>query len=484
MSEEEKNESTEPLGAMLDAWEAQAPPADFAERVLARARDEDHGGASETAAAQEPAPAPVRRLRARRWGLAGGGVAALALAAAIALRVTGPPSEGQAVAQDRVEVTLGSRARAVLEKGAAVEWKGDDVVQSRGDVFYRVEPGARFRVHTPAGVVEVKGTCFAVKVRGGETEPEMWKRDLKAGTLGAGLTALAFVAVYEGKVAASSGAGRVELAAGESAGMGPEGVRKASSLADGEQAFEAKAEEARAADPVAHANENLVEQVREYKKRLEAIAEQKSALEAKLEATEQRLASQGDGAAPKAKSEFDLSPEDWAELAKKGSLAYRVPCDGSRDGWMPPPEKLQKLGLSPDDGPVIKEAYARNAKRVWAEIGPICTAALGGNKELAEKLGTATCQHLVYDVEAALDKEAAQEAMVQVAEIRAGLRPAPGPNEKAHPVLKMFLALTGANKAFEQDLAQSFGPEEAHRLAFSPDMCSSDNRWGGRARKK
>lgn len=80
----------------------------------------------------------------------------------------------------------------------------------------------------------------------------------------------------------------------------------------------------------------------------------------------------------------------------------------------------------------------------------------------------------------AADKEAASAANTQVAEIRAGLRPEPGPNEKVNPMVKMFLALTGANKAFEADLAKALGPEEAHRLAYSDELCAGAHSWGSR----
>lgn len=64
-------------------------------------------------------------------------------------------------------------------------------------------------------------------------------------------------------------------------------------------------------------------------------------------------------------------------------------------------------------------------------------------------------------------------------EIRAGLRTAPGPDEAVHPVEKMFLATTGAAKQLEDDLAQSFGPEEAHRLVFAPEICMGTSHFGG-----
>lgn len=455
----------------IEAWDAQAPPPDFAERVLTRVRAEERPA--------ESAPAARPRASARRWGVAGGAAAVLALAAAIALKVNGPPSHGEAIAKERIEVSIGDRARAVLEPGARVEWNGDDVVQARGDVFYRVEPGARFRVHTGAGDVEVKGTCFAVKVRGdaSDTRIDMQKRDVKSGAVGAALTALAFVAVYEGKVAVSHAGERADLAAGEGAELGKDGVKRTGELGEGQKSFEAKAaENAAGEEPLAKANENLVAQVAEYKTRLEAIASQKSELEDKLKKAEDKLAG-GDAAAPRGRSEWDLDKDDWQDLAKKGSVKYRMPCTG-KDGWTFSQEKLNKLGLAPSDGPVIRDAYQRSHDRVWAQIRPLCVKALG-NAEVVDKIGLASCPFLIYDVEKALDADAAKEAHTEAAEIRAGLRPEPPPNAPMNPVLKMFLVLTSANGAFEQDLAKAFGPDEAHRLAYSDDMCNWNSQWGG-----
>ena len=453
----------------LEAWEPQLPPSDFAERVLGQVRAE----------APPVAPQPVRRAHARagRWGIAAGITGALALAAALAFRFSSlADAHGEAIAKDRLEVSIGTRARAVLEPGAQLKWDGDDVVQAHGDVFYRVEPGARFRVHTPAGDVEVKGTCFAVKIRGeGEA---MEKRDVKSGVIGAALSALAFVAVYEGKVAVSHAGSRVDLGAGESAQAGSDGVHASGKLGDGEKAFDAKAASVASGDvPLATANDNLVAQVSEYRARLEAIAAQKSDLEQKLKKSEEKLASV-DGGPGRARAEYDLTQEDWAELAKNGQVKYRIPCLRT-DGWDFPAAKLNALGLAPQDAAVLKDAYQASYNRVWKEIRPLCAAALGASPEIIDKIGPDQCPHLIYDAALRADRESASEAHTQAAEIRAGLRPEPGPNDKVNPVTKMFLVLTGANKAFEADLAKSYGPEEARRLSQSEDMCNGNSRWGG-----
>ena len=464
----------------LEAWEPQLPPSDFAERVLAQVR----------ADANAKADAGAARRRARRWGNAAGVAGVLALAAALILRVSSvPDAHGEAIAKDRLEVSIGSRARAVLEPGAQVKWDGDDVVQDHGDVFYRVEPGARFRVHTPAGDVEVKGTCFAVKIRGeGQRDAQgadskkvegadMNMRDVKSGVIGAGLSAFAFVAVYEGKVAVSHASEHVDLGAGEGAQLGAGGVTKSGALGAGEKSFDAKAAANAAGDaPLAQANENLVAQVSEYRSRLEAIAAQKIELEQKLKKSEEKLASTADGAAPRTRNEYDLNQEDWAELAKKGEVKFRMPCLETSNVS---PSKLNELGLSPQDGPAIKDAFQQNQDRLWKELRPMCAAALGTTNDVVDKIGPDQCPHLIYDMAKKADPDGAAEAQTQAAEVRAGLRAEPGPNEKVNPVLRMFLLLTGANKAFEGELAKSFGPEEAHRLALSDDMCKSTHRWGG-----
>lgn len=500
-----KGDDHENEGAPLDvdfgAWDAVEPPAGFADRVMARlgedaARSAD-GGAQSKDAVRSGAPGDASsRQRVRRIGIATAVTTALALAAAFALRVQAPVDEGAVIAADRTEVAVGNRARAVLEPGSRVRWSGDEVIQARGDVFYRVEPGARFRVHTPAGDVEVKGTCFRVSVRANQTQGDatkdeeelamrfLQKRDLKVGAVGAAVGVMTFVGVYEGKVAVSRAAGRVEIGAGESATASGSGVQTTGAIADGQKAFEAKAATAGGDEPLSKANENLVAQIGDYRQRLEAIATQKAELETKLKATEQSLASTQDGAAPRTRHDFDLDADDWAELAKTGEVKYRLPCMKESSGWTPNADQLNKLALAPSDAPAIREAYKQSYERTWNQIKPMCQQALGATPDIIEKIGLDSCTHLIHDLAVKTDETAAGEASILVGQIRAGMRPEPGPTDKVHPVTRMFLAMTGANKAFEQDLAKSFGPEEAHRLAFADGMCVSSSRWGSSGNKK
>src|SRR5688572_17453869 len=206
----------------------------------------------------------------------------------------------------------------------------------------------------------------------------MQTRDVKAGAIGAALSALAFVAVYEGKVAVSHASERAELGAGESAQVGADGVKKSTALGDGQKEFDQKLSEG---EPLGAANENLVSQVSDYKKRLEAIASQKTELEKKLKASEERLAAaQADGAVPPSKPEFDLGTDEWKELAKDGTMKMQIPCVRP-GGWSPKAEQLQAIGLAPHDGPVLKNAYLHSNQRLWGVVRPLCATALGGNAE-------------------------------------------------------------------------------------------------------
>src|SRR5205085_2753683 len=107
-------------------------------------------------------------------------------------------------AEARQTVNLAARAAAVAEPGTELAWsvRGERVrvEQPRGSVFYRVEHGAPFQVVTPAGEVEVTGTCFRVALGSSTAE---------------GVTAL--VDVLEGSVKVRGDAGELPVRAGESA---------------------------------------------------------------------------------------------------------------------------------------------------------------------------------------------------------------------------------------------------------------------------
>lgn len=420
-------------------------------------------------------------------------------------------AQGDVVARDRTEVSVGSRARVVLEPNAHVAWQStEEVTQSEGSAFYRVEPGTTFKVHTPVGDVTVLGTCFRIKVRAGDASANanananakassnadanpngdaslgggtmMTKRDVKSGVVGAVSTAIAFVAVYEGKVAVSHAGQSVQLVAGEAADLGPGAPKKDEDGSAAERAFDDRAfeEDEAKGDPTLRANKNLVASVADYRARLERLDVQKRALEQELAETKDKLGLAAGDAGAFVKNE--VNEEEWKELAKNGTIKMRVPCNW-KGGWWPPPAKLNELGLSRDDGTTIQAASNRLYESSWAKIRPVCEKI--GGKDLAEKLGLDGCPSFVFNYMKGADKDNALEAMRRVSEMRAGLRPLLSVDDpQLGPVEKVMLVLTGEQQAFEADLAQSFGPDEAHRIVTSDSLCSWSSTWNGPGPRK
>jgi hypothetical protein len=295
---------------------------------------------------------------------------------------------------------------------------------------------------------------------------------------GAVASALVFVGVYEGRVRLSHARGpALELAAGERARSGPSGWQKVGGPGS------ARTE---AGGSSRAGNRELLGRIRELRRELLALEQEKADLERALAQAPAggrgapKPASAGGSSGPRA-SDFDLSPADWARLAEEGTVKYRVPCYVP-GGWKPDAARLERLGLSPDDGAALTEAYSRSNQRVWDRIAPLCSRAVG-SREVAEKLGNNTCIHSIVDVARQESAAATGEAWRAVGEIRAGQRPPPAEDAAVHPVLDAMLTLTGELSRFQADLAEQFGPEEARRLAFSDDLCASSSTFSGPGKK-
>jgi hypothetical protein len=199
----------------LDAWTTLTPPAGFADRVMAAGY------------AKSGAPR-------KRWPWLVAGAAALGAAAAVLVvmaRGGSQPASGELVAKERTTTALGERAVAVVEADAEIRWhiEGDgtsSIDQLAGDVFYRVDRGGPFVVHTPAGDVRVTGTCFRVEV------PMNKKHVFISGSVGAALAAAVVVTVYEGHVIAETKTAKTELAAGTRATLDADGHTTTAAVRD------------------------------------------------------------------------------------------------------------------------------------------------------------------------------------------------------------------------------------------------------------
>jgi hypothetical protein len=292
-----------------------------------------------------------------------------------------------------------------------------------------------------------------------------------AAVLGAALGALA-VGVFTRGGAASFPRG----AGGEAPANGSDGAR-ASGGANA-RGSESESENAgRSADePLLRANASLADSVREYKNKLAAIEAEEKALKTRLSDAEGKLAaSANDGRAPSlAERDFNLTPDEWKDLAKQGTVRARIPC-GRESSWDYSKGDLERLGLAPNEGGAIHDALGRSAASIWATLGPLCAQALGGSADMAQKLGPSTCQALVLDL--ARDKgENVEEETRAAAEARAGMRPPP--DAKTGSVSQLLYALSGASPALEQDLAKTLGPDAAHRVVYSEEGgCWSNSTW-------
>lgn len=166
--------------------------------------------------------------------------------------------------------------------------------------------------------------------------------------------------------------------------------------------------------------------------------------------------------------EYDLTREDWKKMAEDGVVKFRTPC--SETQWAPNDATLAELGLSPDDSAIVKEAYEHSAARQRQALLPLCATALGERMDIAQILTLDTCRSIIFSSPSARSENRQQSAR-NVASFMAG--DAPRPAENAPLTERAFLALVEESQHFEDELAESFGPEEAHRLTFSDRLCFS-----------
>jgi FecR protein len=401
---------------LREDWDVDEPSPDFAGRVVA-------------AAMREP-----RTRSIPRYATAVGVAVAIA---AVALLFVWPrsrrvPAQGDVTAVERIEVPIGDRGVAVLEPGARLRWQGDHVEQERGEVFYRVERGATFTVHTPSAEAQVLGTCFRISI---EQESEMKRRDVATGAVGAAMAAVVVVGVYEGKVRVSHAEQSVTVRAGESAVADGTGVRAANTVAV-----------AKTADP----NAGSPRTEEELCARLAEVGREKALLESELTAANDAVG----------KRAYDLTPEDWAKLAERGEFKYQYPCF-QKGGFRPSEAQLQNLGLPPQAAETIQQAYVNSNTRFAADMKPICKELMGIDADLSScipKLFQA-----IYS-----GPNGAKATFKQVAEIRAGKRPEA---DATTPEMKMLLVFSGGMAPFEAELAKVLGADEAHRIAYSDDLC-------------
>jgi len=183
---------------------------------------------------------------------------------------------------------------------------------------------------------------------------------------------------------------------------------------------------------------------------------------------ERRRGREGDGGARRNFGE--PSKDDWERMAQLGVVRARIPCVRDKP-WTPPQRTLDRLGLAPDDAKTLEEAYAKSNKRVADQVKPLCAQVLG-SADVAERVGTSACMDAIASSARRTAPDATKESLTRAAEVQAGKRGAPAAGAATPPIEALALALANETKAFESDLAQKLGPEEAKRLTWAPEMCA------------
>jgi hypothetical protein len=218
------------------------------------------------------------------------------------------------------------------------------------------------------------------------------------------------------------------------------------------------------------ANANLAEQVKETQRRLEQNEAEKKVLEHALKEAEAKLAAaEGDGATPR--NPFDLTQDDWKELAKQHEVKARYPCDLDPE-WHISPAQRDALGLSPQEAAEVERVFLDEEDRLASVMQPGC-AKVVGSAELARRLGNRVCESVLMN-----SKKDPNTDIQLVADIRAGNVPMPPP-EKIDPYVAMMLAQTESESRLQAALTPTFGPEEAHRIAFADELGSCSGTSGG-----
>ena len=456
-------------------WTTAEPSADFASSVAEVWRRERRSS---------PVVGP-RRLASARWAIAA------TLAAALLIVVWGPwrdaftPASGEQRFVERKSVSLSERAVAVGEAGAELHWQIDgagvgQVEQRTGTAFYRVNPGPRFEVSTPHGVVNVTGTCFQVEIKS-----MMNKSNATSAALGAVVAAAVTVTVYEGQVVLASDDAPVLLGPGEHATMGAGAVGPAQSKAHSQTNLAPPpAEDASAPELAAYARK----QSRAIE-RLQAIGEAQTAEVESLRKQLHDLGATpvgprqanetGDEARAKACAKGGrtdgcsfVEPDQATllEMARCGTVRSDSPSLlADNRSIEAPPNAREALGVTDAEYSELASAIERHRAESHAALRQLFVDAGGGSPEQALDV---PLKSLDGFIEGLLERDVLDDARRDLAHERAGLRdPA---NPAALSVAERFARFQAERgNSFEAVVASVLGPERARMWR------SKDNGWSG-----
>jgi hypothetical protein len=414
-----------------DALPAAEPPAGFADRVI---------GGIDAQPARKPWPMALS---------AAGGVAATVLLFFALGNHHTLGGAGRVDVGAREEVALGGRGIAVAEEGSAFEWRvGKDgaarVDQQQGNVFYRVERGEPFIVQTPAGEVQVKGTCFRVEVM-----PMSLKHALVGATAGAAL-ATVVVTVYEGRVAVRNAHGATEIGAGGRVGITSDNAPSAALAVAGDPQ---KAAQLAGAPPDNATRDDLLTRDAVHRQQIAALENQVKEL-SKVRVTAGPQEKHG---GPHEKKFSGLTKDELVDMAKNCEIRADLPNFGGADTDRFNPEDVSRNGFSQSDIDAYNKVVADEKQKFSAAMHSIYQEVIGDRGDNLE------LRTLMDEVEGKIGRKDMSDARTRVSQERAGLVPPLDPSQQT-PGYKLLKLLTSEGDQIEQALAQQVGPDKARLM--------------------
>ena len=218
-------------------------------------------------------------------------------------------------------------------------------------------------------------------------------------------------------------------------------------------------------DPAMAANVNLTQSLHECSQQLVRLMDDRNDLEQQLDGERQSEAAASRAAQARRMARRDISPDDWKQLASAGTVRYVLPCAS----FNPTPEVLDRLGLAPHDVPAIQSAFTGARDTAWAQLRPLCAAAVGS--VAADRLGLDSCPQVILDAERATNPAAAAAAMRAVGSVKAGLAD-PSVIPPGDPVGAAFLLVTEVSKNAERQLGSVLSPGDARSIVYGNNGCS------------
>jgi hypothetical protein len=383
---------------LLAHYDVPAAPSDFPARMLAL-----------IAAAADPQLQP---RRTRWWRGVAAAVAAVAIAIG-AITIFRPEGAGDVagsrIAQARETIAIGVRATAVAEAGTELSWTVHDgaahVEQLRGSIFYRVEHGGAFDIHTPLGDVHVTGTCFSVRVI---MKSPLSSDAIRGAVIGAGIATAVVVTVYEGGVSVANPVGQLRVGPGESAELRPGGAPRGTALA-------AAIADTRAAELAAARAR---------------VAELEHELDSSHGSDLPNGADPGRYYAPSAQTLRDMADKCW--------VAFDAPpFADDKDLDLVERDLADAVGVSDTDRATINANYRKLYDRDADEVRRLYMELTGADADAAAALSIAA---LIAEIDAKSPPDDEIAARRHFARERAGLDPAPTAAELAHrPAIERLL---------------------------------------------